>query len=490
LSGPDDSTQQIVPDMNEIGKKTRLERVIVSPGASIREAMKALDEAGTGALVLCDEGKKLVGLLSDGDVRRAILGEHPLEDACITVACTVPIVGTDPFSPAQALRLMNDYDIHQLPVVDGDGVLVDFLLRKNVVAEYEFELEAHNRLRSVCIAPQATISEAIAQLNAAGTGALVLCTDEGKLHGLITDGDIRRAVLQRKPLSDACESIATREPVRASRPLSDADVLHMMNEHDIHQLPIVDSEDRVIEFLLRKDILPNSHYDLQAVVMAGGYGKRLLPLTETVPKPMLPVGERPLLELIIEQLRRAGIHDVNLTTHYLPEAISGHFGNGEHFGVRLNYSREEHPLGTAGGLRLMPRPQGPFVVINGDILTGVPFQQMLQYHRSHRAALTVGVRRYDMQVPFGVVECEDVRITRIEEKPCLNFFINAGTYLLEPAAWDLIPDNQKFDMTDLIRVLLEAGETVVGYPIMEYWIDVGRHEDYVKAQELVRKGGL
>ncbi len=200
-----------------------------------------------------------------------------------------------------------------------------------------------------------------------------------------------------------------------------------------------------------------SRSDLSAVIMAGGYGKRLLPLTESVPKPMLPVGDRPLLELTIQQLRRSGIRDVNLTTHYLPESIVNHFGDGEGFGVRLNYLKEDHPMGTAGGLKQMKRPDGPFLVINGDILTGVPFQEMLAYHRKHRAVLTVGVRKYDMQVPFGVVECEDVRITKLQEKPSLSFFINAGTYLLEPSAWDYIPEGRPFDMTDLIQKLLDAG---------------------------------
>jgi len=476
--------------MSDLPNKIDPESVIVSPNASIREAMKALDAAGTGALALCDEQRKLVAVLSDGDLRRALLAGHPLDDVCITVACAKPIVATSPVSAAYALQLMNDCDIHQLPVVDAQGILVDFLLRKDVVEEFQFEVEARERLRKVCIAPDTPISEAIGQLNEAGTGALVLCDGNGKLFGLITDGDIRRAVIRRIPLTDRCDGIATKDPVCATQPISPADALRLMNEHDIHQLPLVDSEGRIVEFLLRKDLLPPSQHDMQAVVMAGGYGKRLLPLTEKVPKPMLPVGERPLLELIIQQLRRAGIHDVNLTTHYLPESISGHFGDGEHFGVRLNYSREEHPLGTAGGIRLMPRPQGPFLVINGDILTGVPFQQMLQYHRAHRAMMTVGVRKYDLQVPFGVVDCDDVRITKIEEKPCHSYFINAGTYLLEPAAWDRIPEGDRFDMTDLIRVLLEAGETVVGFPIMEYWIDVGRHEDYLKAQELVSKGEL
>lgn len=476
--------------MNDSSTRIDLTSVSFSASGSIRDAVEALDAAGTGALALCDIEGKLVGILSDGDLRRALLQEHSLEDTCIAVSCRTPIIARNPISTANALRVMNEFDIHQLPVVDERGILVDFLLRKDVVEEYQLAAESRERLRKVCARPETSIAEAIAQLNDAGTGALVLCDHDGRLCGLLADGDIRRAVIRRVPLTEPCGSIATLNPVCASEPITPSDALHMMNEHDIHQLPLVDGDGRIVEFLLRKDLVPHTQDDMQAVVMAGGYGKRLLPLTEKVPKPMLPVGEKPLLELIIQQLRKAGIHDVNLTTHYLPESISGHFGNGEHFGVRLNYSREENPLGTAGGLRLMPRPQGPFLVINGDILTGVPFQQMLHYHRAHHAILTVGVRKYDLQVPFGVVDCDDVRITRIEEKPCHSYFINAGTYLLDPAAWDRIPEGSRFDMTDLIRVLIDAGETVVGFPIMEYWIDVGRHEDYMKAQELVLKGEL
>jgi NDP-sugar pyrophosphorylase family protein len=251
---------------------------------------------------------------------------------------------------------------------------------------------------------------------------------------------------------------------------------------------VVDKRNHVVDFLLRKDLVPDVRLDLSAVIMAGGYGKRLLPLTESVPKPMLPVGDRPLLELTIEQLRRSGIRDVSLTTHYLPECIVDHFGDGERFGVSLNYLTEDHPMGTAGGLKQMKRPDGTFLVINGDILTGVPFHEMLVYHQKHRAVLTVGVRKYEMRVPFGVVECEDVRITKLQEKPSFSFFINAGTYLLEPLACDYIPEGKPFDMTDLMQQLIEAGQPVIGFPIMEYWLDVGKHEDYQQAQEDVLKG--
>src|SRR5207247_577564 len=181
---------------------------------------------------------------------------------------------------------------------------------------------------------------------------------------------------------------------------------------------------------------------------------------------------------------------VNINTHYLAETISEHFKNGEMFGVRLNYLQEEHPLGTAGGLKALKHFDGTMLVINGDVLTGAPCAAMLDFHRTYHADLTVGVRKYDVQVPFGVVECEDVHVTELKEKPALSFFINAGTYLVERAVCNLIPSGQRFDMTELIQKLIEAGKVVVSFPIMEYWLDMGCPEDYVKAQEAVCNGAI
>jgi NDP-sugar pyrophosphorylase family protein len=261
-----------------------------------------------------------------------------------------------------------------------------------------------------------------------------------------------------------------------------------MVENDINHLPVVDAGGRVTRFLLRRNLTQRVGTELSAVIMAGGYGKRLLPLTEQLPKPMLPVGDKPLLERTIQQLRRSGIRDISLTTHYLPECILEYFGDGSALGVRLNYLKEDYPLGTAGGIKLMKRTENPFLVINGDIITGLPFQEMLEFHRKHRASLTIGVRKYDVEVPFGVVELNEVQVNQIREKPSFTFFINAGAYLLEPEVYDFIPSGRRFDMTELIQELIEAGKAVVSFPIMEYWLDIGRHEDYVKAQEDVRNG--
>jgi NDP-sugar pyrophosphorylase family protein len=221
---------------------------------------------------------------------------------------------------------------------------------------------------------------------------------------------------------------------------------------------------------------------LSAVIMAGGYGTRLRPLTDDMPKPMLPVGDRPLLERTVRRLREAGIQDVRVTTHYLGDRIASHFGDGKAFGVDITYLNEDRPLGTAGALALVNRPAGPLLVMNGDILTNLNFHALLAFHREHRADATVAVRKYDLTVPYGVVECEGTQVKALQEKPTERFLVNAGIYLLEPTVLGCIPPGERFDMTELIQVLLQQGRTVVSFPIVEYWLDIGRAEDYERAQ--------
>lgn len=345
-------------------------------------------------------------------------------------------------------------------------------------------------LDSVCILPTVPLGKAISQLDEAATGALAVCGENGHLRAVLTDGDIRRAILQHISLDVPVEEVATLEPVVARGEISATEALRLMIEHDINHLPVVADDGTLLDFILRRDLVPEMDGTLSAVIMAGGYGTRLLPLTEDVPKPMLPVGNRPLLERMVEQLEKSGIREVNLTTHYLSDAIVEHFGDGEEFGVQMTYSREGEPLGTAGGLTLFERPKGPSLVINGDILTGVSYPQMLAYHRKHRALLTMGIRVHALEVPFGVVECDGERVTELREKPSLTFFINAGVYLLEPAAYDYIPQGTRFDMTDLIKALLNDGQAVVSFPIYEYWQDVGRHSDYEQVQVDISHGRI
>jgi len=257
----------------------------------------------------------------------------------------------------------------------------------------------------------------------------------------------------------------------------------------VHHLPLVTADGQVQGLLLRSDLTATLAPALWAVIMAGGIGSRLRPLTDSVPKPMLPVGDRPLLERTVERLRRAGIQEVRVTTHYLGDRITNHFGDGRAFGVHIEYLPEERPLGTAGALAKLRDIQSPLLVINGDILTGVDFQAMLAYHQEYRAAATVGVRQVELQVPYGVVECTGPQIRRLSEKPVEKLLVNAGIYLLEPSVLAFIPDNERFDMTDLIQRLLEEGRTVVSFPIVEYWIDIGQPADYERAQLDARVAG-
>jgi len=275
-------------------------------------------------------------------------------------------------------------------------------------------------------------------------------------------------------------------PMSAPKDADPSTWLAMLKQHRILHLPLVDEEQRVAGLVTLDEFLPDQVLPLQAVVMAGGAGSRLRPLTEETPKPMLSVGGRPLLEIIIEQLREAGIRQVKVTTHHQHEKIAEHFGDGQEFGVELSYVAERQPLGTVGSLGLLERLTETTLVINGDILTRVDFRAMLAFHREYQADLTVAVRHYDLKVPYGVIECDGPVVKGLSEKPTMGFFVNAGIYLLEPSVHRFIPSGQCFDMTDLIQCLLTAGRPVTSFPIREYWLDIGQHEDYVQAQEQVK----
>ncbi|HVP13531.1 MAG TPA: nucleotidyltransferase family protein [Phycisphaerae bacterium] len=355
------------------------------------------------------------------------------------------------------------------------------------------EQEAEERLRKVIIPPGLTISLAVPILDRAGLGILLLCDDDRKLLGVVTDGDIRRALLHNISFNKPCSAIATRKPLTAWPDVSPSEAMHLMDQGRsfvINHLPLIDGDGRAVGLLLRRDLVSESELRLSAVIMAGGFGKRLFPLTQDVPKPMLPIGDRPLMQRTIEQLRDAGISRVNVTTHYRHDKIAEHFGDGREFGVRMKYVNEDQPLGTAGALALMEVPDEPLLVINGDILTQVDFRAMLAYHRKHEADLTVGLRNFDFQVPYGVLECEGPLVRCVREKPRFSFLANGGIYLLEPSVYPYLPSGERCDMTDLIQRLLDADRRVVGFPITEYWLDIGRPDEYAKAQKDVTEGAL
>jgi dTDP-glucose pyrophosphorylase/CBS domain-containing protein len=362
-------------------------------------------------------------------------------------------------------------------------------------------------LSSLCMAPHQTLREAMLCIDRNKQGVALVVNSEQRLVYTITDGDLRRAVLQRLSLDTSITEWAqlrpefgNRHPTTAPMGTPSAVLMRLMQTAMIRHVPLTDEAGRVVDLALLSDLTAETNAPFSAVVMAGGQGTRLRPLTDELPKPMLPVGDRPLMEHIVNQLRSAGIRQVNVTTHYKPEAITRHFGDGRKFGVKINYVHEEDPLGTAGALGLIPKPSGPLLVINGDILSRVNFRAMLDFHHEYEAQLTMGVRLYEHQVPYGVVEPEGVVVRQLSEKPTVRLFVNAGIYLLDPMVFDYLPGGERalgidaqrpaarFDMPELIQRLLADGRRVVSFPINEYWRDIGQHADYELALEDIRVG--
>jgi dTDP-glucose pyrophosphorylase len=327
---------------------------------------------------------------------------------------------------------------------------------------------------------------------------IALVIDRNKrLLGTVTDGDIRRAIMSGTNLDQPVNVLLKKKkespystPVTAPVGTNKVTLHRLMKENVVRQIPLLDDEERVVGLVTLDEIFPDDLRLPQAVVMAGGLGSRLKPLTEDIPKPMLPVGNRPLLERTVKQLRKSGIQRVNIATHFKPEKISDYFGDGREFGVDIQYFSEDQPLGTAGAVGLIEKLDQPILVINGDILTDVDFRAMHAFHLEYNADLTVGVRQYDLQVPYGVIETDGVQVKQVNEKPIYSFFVNAGIYLLEPNVRQFIPNGEKYDMTELIERLTHEGRSVISFPIIEYWLDIGEPSDYRRAQEEFENGRM
>lgn len=339
------------------------------------------------------------------------------------------------------------------------------------------------------------VREALECVDRNGEGVALVLDPSGRLVGIVTDGDLRRAALKDVDLSAPIEVLFKGEAVhKREKPLTapvgtpGSELLSMMNEHVLRHIPLVEPDGRVGGIALMRELARDYELPLRAVVMAGGFGSRLRPLTDSLPKPMLPLDKKPVMEHIIEQLRGVGIRRVSVTTHYKAEAIRSHFGDGSRFGIELEYTEEPKPLGTAGALTMLREAEETLLVLNADILSSVDFRMMLDFHRDYHAELTIGVRQYDVTVPYGVVETDGERVKGLVEKPSLDFFINAGIYVLEPEVLKGMPVGEHTHMTDLIQRVLDGGGVVTSFPIREYWIDIGRPDDYARAQQDIAAG--
>lgn len=351
-------------------------------------------------------------------------------------------------------------------------------------------------INPLLVSPTTSIREVMNRIDQNAKGIALVEDGEHRLVATITDGDIRRAILAGVDLDLPAQVLLQKRanteyavPVTVTAGTPVTDMLHLMTEANLRHIPVVDESGHLVDLAVLSDLIKEYELPLmRAVIMAGGYGTRLRPLTDELPKPMLPIGDRPLLEIIVNGLREAGIRQVHVATHYKGDMIAEHFKDGQDFGVDIRYVKEDQPLGTAGALSLLDESDEPLLVINGDILTRVDFRAMLNFHREHEADLTVAVRQYEFRVPYGVIDTDGVAVTGISEKPLVQQFINAGIYLLNPSIRRLIPNGQHYDIPDLIQQLLKEGRPVVCFPIREYWLDIGKSDQYDQAKIDVAAG--
>ena len=333
-----------------------------------------------------------------------------------------------------------------------------------------------------CIGVNSTIKEAMKVIDKNLTGGALVVNENNELIGTITDGDIRRAMIKDFSINDGIENTYSKNYKFVSEQHSKKKAKEYMLKNKIRQVPVIDKDKKLIDLYFLDDILSYDVKDNYVFILAGGLGTRLRPLTETVPKPMLTVGDKPILELLIEQFKEYGFRNFIISINYKGEIIEEYFENGEKFDVNIEYIRETKKLGTAGSIALAKEKLiKPFIVINGDILTGIDFEKFLNHHIENNFNITVGVRNYEMNVPYGVVVTDNMLIESLEEKPTYNFHISGGVYVVNPEVIKYIQEDEVYNMTDLIEDAIRNKYKSGVYEITEYWKDIGQIEDYRKA---------
>ncbi len=328
-----------------------------------------------------------------------------------------------------------------------------------------------------------SIKEALNIIDKGAIRVAIVVDEQDKFLGLIADGDIRRALLKGYTLENSIENIYCSTPVTAKSSDSKDKIIQKAIKNQVYQIPILDEENYLVDIVNLSSLLSISTKRNRVILMAGGLGTRLRPLTEDTPKPMLKVGNKPILETIIRNFANHGFVNITISLNYKGDIIKEYFKDGSELGVNIDYIEENTRLGTAGALSLLKnKPNEPFFVMNADLLTDVNFSHLLDFHSYANANATMCVREYDYQIPYGVVETNEDNITSIVEKPIKKFFVNAGIYILSPNIFEFIPKDEFFDMPTLFNILIEKQKKVLSFPIHEYWLDIGRMSDFEQAQ--------
>ncbi|WP_425857504.1 nucleotidyltransferase family protein [Aeromonas veronii] len=337
--------------------------------------------------------------------------------------------------------------------------------------------------KNILIKPDQPIRDALQLIDSESLRIALVVDDQFSLLGVVTDGDVRRGLLKNLSINSPVYMVMNTKPLTAKLGTARKELVKFMEKEQLLAIPLMDGN-KVAGLETLQRVGQHSKYQNPVFIMAGGFGMRLRPLTDNCPKPMLKVGDKPILEIVLNSFVNAGFVNFYISTHYLPEMIHDYFGDGSKWNVKINYVHEEEPLGTGGALGLLPSdiPDLPLILINGDVLTNVDFERVLEFHNKHDAAATMCVRDYEYQVPFGVIQGEGNKVTSMVEKPVQRFFVNAGIYIVSPKIRSLVRQNFRIDMPTLLEQSISQHKNVLMFPIHEYWLDIGRIEDYNRAQ--------
>jgi len=342
--------------------------------------------------------------------------------------------------------------------------------------------------KKALLQPNALMKDAIVVLSESSLRIVLIVDENITLLGTVTDGDIRRGLLKGLTLNDPISEVVNQKPIVVPRNFPKEEVLKIMSANKVFQVPVIDEDLRLVDLFLWEELSSPAARDNTMVIMAGGKGSRLLPKTEKIPKPMLRLGEKPILEHIIERAKKEGFSRFILAIHHLGEVIEEYFGDGKTLGVNISYVKEKTPLGTAGALSLIePRPSRPIIVTNGDVLTGIKYGEILDFHNYSDGIATMAVQTREWQNPYGVVNTDGVEITSYEEKPITRTLINAGVYVIDPLMLELLTGVTSCDMPQLFELARGKGMKTVAYFAHESWMDIGTHEDFESASGQTKK---
>jgi dTDP-glucose pyrophosphorylase len=341
---------------------------------------------------------------------------------------------------------------------------------------------SHN-WQNTLIKADCTVKDALVVIDKEALRGAIVVDSDNKLLGLVSDGDIRRGLLSGIPLDDSVAKVMNKNPTVGSPETSRLQLIELMESKGILSIPIVD-DGIVIALHTLHESLSTPKIDNPVFLMAGGFGTRLRPLTNNCPKPLLKVGDKPILEITLLNFIKSGFVNFYISTHFMPEMIEEHFGDGSKWRVNITYVYEDSPLGTAGALGLLPDdiPEMPLIMINGDILTNINFQKLLSFHLDECADATMCVREYEYQIPYGVIQGDQGQVTSMVEKPVQLFHVNAGIYVIDPSVIKQVKAGTVIDMPTLLEANISEQRKVMMFPIHEYWLDIGRMEDYQRAQ--------